>query len=128
VVGPAVGGPLDLIGHRRTGLLVPARDGVALAGAVAELAADEELRARYGEAARAEVQSRTWESVGDELIEHYRGVVARRGCLAEGELRRTVATGATGAPGAVPAVPAVPAAGAAAASAAAPAAGTAAAA
>jgi phosphatidylinositol alpha 1,6-mannosyltransferase len=128
VVGPAVGGPLDLIGHRRTGLLVPARDGVALAGAVAELAADEELRARYGEAARAEVQSRTWESVGDELIEHYRGVVARRGCLVEGELRRTVATGATGAPGAVPAVPAVPAAGAAAASAAAPAAGTAAAA
>jgi phosphatidylinositol alpha 1,6-mannosyltransferase len=79
VVGPAVGGPLDLIGHRRTGLLVPARDGAALARAVDELAADETLRARYGAAGRAEVRSRTWESVGDELLEHYAWVIAQRG-------------------------------------------------
>ncbi|SEL94485.1 glycosyltransferase family 4 protein [Streptacidiphilus jiangxiensis] len=79
VVGPALGGPLDLIGHHRTGLLVPARDGAALARAVAGLAADAPLRARYGAAGRAEVESRTWESVGDELIEHYRKVIAQRG-------------------------------------------------
>ncbi|WP_037604404.1 glycosyltransferase family 4 protein [Streptacidiphilus rugosus] len=77
VVGPAVGGPLDLIGHHRTGLLVRPRDGDALARAVAELAADPERRARYGAAGRAEVESRTWQSVGDELIEHYGQVVGR---------------------------------------------------
>lgn len=89
VVGPAVGGPLDLIGHRRTGLLVPARDGAALARAVGELAADEQVRARYGEAARAEVQARTWESVGDELIDHYRWVIAQRGGVVS-EVRQPV--------------------------------------
>ncbi|WP_063775040.1 glycosyltransferase family 4 protein [Streptacidiphilus anmyonensis] len=101
-IGPAVGGPLDLIGHRRTGLLVPARDGAALARAVSELAADELVRARYGEAARAEVQSRTWESVGDELIEHYRWVIAQRGRIV-GDVRRSDGQAATAA--AVPATP-----------------------
>ncbi|MEY9872421.1 phosphatidylinositol alpha 1,6-mannosyltransferase [Streptacidiphilus sp. MAP12-33] len=79
VVGPAVGGPLDLIGHRRTGLLVPARDGAALARAVGELAADPQVRARFGVAGRTDVEARTWESVGDELIDHYHRVMARRG-------------------------------------------------
>jgi phosphatidylinositol alpha 1,6-mannosyltransferase len=75
VVGPAVGGPLDLIAHQRTGFLVPPRDGTAVARAVEQLAADPELRARFGTAGRAEVESRTWQSVGDELIEHYRHVI-----------------------------------------------------
>lgn len=78
VIGPAVGGPLDLIGHRRTGLLVPARDREALAAAVRALAADAALRARYGAAGRAEVEHRTWESVGDLLLAHYAAVLAAR--------------------------------------------------
>ncbi|MEZ0066462.1 phosphatidylinositol alpha 1,6-mannosyltransferase [Streptacidiphilus sp. MAP12-20] len=77
VVGPAVGGPLDLIAHHRTGLLVPPRDGDAVARAVAELAADAARRARYGAAGRADVEARTWQSVGDELIGHYGQVLAR---------------------------------------------------
>ncbi|BAJ32600.1 putative glycosyltransferase [Kitasatospora setae KM-6054] len=76
VVAPAVGGPLDLVGHRRTGLLVAPRDAGAVARAVAELAASPELRARYGAAGRADVTDRTWEAVGDQLIEHYEEVLA----------------------------------------------------
>ncbi|MFC1412710.1 glycosyltransferase family 4 protein [Streptacidiphilus sp. N1-12] len=76
VVGPAVGGPLDLVAHRRTGLLVQPKDVRAVTAAVATLAADPALRARYGEAARTEVAGRTWESVGDQLIDHYGAVLA----------------------------------------------------
>ncbi|MEE1788851.1 glycosyltransferase family 1 protein [Streptomyces sp. SP17BM10] len=76
VVGPAAGGPLDLVAHHRTGLLVPPRDGAAVARAVAALAADPELRAAYGRAGRADVTARTWESVGDLLLRHYAEVLA----------------------------------------------------
>ncbi|WP_082119283.1 glycosyltransferase family 4 protein [Saccharothrix sp. ST-888] len=76
VVAPAVGGPLDLVGHHRTGLLVAPRDGTALARAVAELAADPARRAAYGRAGRADVTARTWEAVGDRLLEHYRAALA----------------------------------------------------
>ncbi|MFC8447528.1 glycosyltransferase family 4 protein [Kitasatospora sp. NPDC057223] len=76
VVGPAAGGPLDLVGHRRTGLLVPPRDGRAVTAAVAALAADAELRAAYGQAGRADVTARTWEAVGDLLLRHYAEVIA----------------------------------------------------
>ncbi|MEZ0093336.1 glycosyltransferase family 4 protein [Streptacidiphilus sp. EB129] len=79
VVGPAVGGPLDLIGHHRTGLLVPPRDARAVAVAVAALVGDPATRERYGVAGRAEVAGRTWESVGDQLIEHYREILAEQG-------------------------------------------------
>ncbi|MFB7906729.1 glycosyltransferase family 4 protein [Kitasatospora sp. NPDC056076] len=76
VIGPAAGGPLDLVSHHRTGLLVPPRDGAAVARAVAELAADPARRARYGQAGRAEVTARTWEAVGDLLLRHYAEVLA----------------------------------------------------
>ncbi|MFI6157156.1 glycosyltransferase family 4 protein [Kitasatospora sp. NPDC051170] len=76
VIGPAAGGPLDLVGHHRTGLLVPPRDGAAIARAVAELAADPERRAGYGLAGRADVTARTWEAVGDLLLGHYAEVLA----------------------------------------------------
>jgi len=75
VVAPAVGGPLDLVEQGRTGYLVPPRNGAALAGAVAELAADVALRRKYGAAARNAVQGRTWAAVGDELIDHYRAAI-----------------------------------------------------
>jgi phosphatidylinositol alpha 1,6-mannosyltransferase len=75
VVGPAVGGPLDLVAHRRTGLLVQPRNARAVTDAVVALAADPAARARFGEAARAEVAGRTWESVGDQLIDHYSEVL-----------------------------------------------------
>ncbi|GAA4792896.1 glycosyltransferase family 1 protein [Streptomyces ziwulingensis] len=83
VVAPAAGGPLDLVDHGRTGLLVPPDDPGALRDAVRALACDPELRAAYGTAARAAVEGRTWAAVGDRLIEHYTDVLAgRRAVLA----------------------------------------------
>ncbi|MFI1727116.1 glycosyltransferase family 4 protein [Streptomyces sp. NPDC020489] len=78
VVAPATGGPLDLVAHGRTGLLVPPRDAAALRDAVWALAADPGLRAAYGAAGRATVEGRTWEAVGDQLLGHYAGVLTTR--------------------------------------------------
>ncbi|MEU9667999.1 glycosyltransferase family 1 protein [Streptomyces bobili] len=78
VVAPAAGGPLDLVAHGRTGLLVPPRDAGAVRDAVAALAADPALRTAYGDAGRATVEGRTWAAVGDQLIGHYGDVLAAR--------------------------------------------------
>ncbi|GHB64079.1 GDP-mannose-dependent alpha-mannosyltransferase [Streptomyces viridiviolaceus] len=78
VVAPAAGGPLDLVTHGRTGLLVPPRDAAAVRDAVRALAADPGLRAAYGAAGRATVEGRTWAAVGDQLIGHYADVLASR--------------------------------------------------
>ncbi|MEV5971289.1 glycosyltransferase family 1 protein [Streptomyces sp. NPDC051921] len=82
VVAPAAGGPLDLVAHRRTGLLVPPEDPDALRDAVASLAAAPALRTAYGAAGRAAVERRTWEAVGDELIGHYLEVLRERTAVA----------------------------------------------
>ncbi|MEU5396366.1 glycosyltransferase family 4 protein [Streptomyces tibetensis] len=78
VVAPAAGGPLDLVAHGHTGLLVPPHDATAVRDAVRSLAADAGLRAGYGAAGRATVEGRTWAAVGDRLIEHYTQVLAGR--------------------------------------------------
>lgn len=78
VVAPAVGGPLDLVVHGRTGFLVPPRDAAAVRDAVRSLAADPGLRASYGAAGRATVEGRTWAAVGDQLIGHYADVLTGR--------------------------------------------------
>jgi len=58
VVASAVGGLLDLIEPERTGLLVPAGDAGALAGALRRLFSDPMLAARLGEAAQTQVRQR----------------------------------------------------------------------
>ncbi|MFC8311387.1 glycosyltransferase family 4 protein [Streptomyces olivaceus] len=78
VVAPAAGGPLDLVAHGRTGLLVLPRDADAVRDAVWSLSADPALRAAYGAAGRAAVEQRTWAAVGDRLIGHYTDVLAAR--------------------------------------------------
>lgn len=78
VVAPAAGGPLDLVAHGRTGLLVPPRDADAVRDAVTSLAADPALRTAYGTAGRATVEGRTWAAVGDQLLGHYADVLAAR--------------------------------------------------
>ncbi|MEF9881724.1 glycosyltransferase [Streptomyces sp. P9-A4] len=82
VIAPAAGGPLDLVDHGRTGILVPPGDPSALRTAVASLAASPELRAAYGLAGRAAVEGRTWEALGDELIGHYLEVLRERTAVA----------------------------------------------
>ncbi|OQR59326.1 glycosyl transferase family 1 [Streptomyces maremycinicus] len=78
VIAPAAGGPLDLVAHGRTGLLVPPRDADVVRDTVAALAADPARRAAYGAAGRATVEGRTWAAVGDRLIGHYEDVLAAR--------------------------------------------------
>ncbi|MER5452499.1 glycosyltransferase family 1 protein [Streptomyces sp. NPDC002764] len=78
VVAPAVGGPLDLVAHERTGLLVPPHDADAVRDAVRSLVTDPERRFLFGATARATVEGRTWAAVGDQLIGHYADVLAAR--------------------------------------------------
>lgn len=85
VVAPAIGGPTDLITHGRTGLLVPPGDSAAVADAVMLLAESPRLRVDMGRAGRAAVEGRTWEAVGDLLLDHYAEVLAERaGQVTEG--------------------------------------------
>ncbi|MFF5089514.1 glycosyltransferase family 4 protein [Streptomyces niveus] len=78
VVAPAAGGPIDLVDHGRTGLLVPPHDARAVTGAVRDLQAAPELRASYGRTARATVEGRTWAAIGDQLLDHYAEVLGER--------------------------------------------------
>jgi phosphatidylinositol alpha 1,6-mannosyltransferase len=75
VVAPAAGGPMDLVTPGATGALVPPGDAAAIAAAVATLGGDRRRLREYGRAARASVAQRSWSAVGDELIDHYRGVL-----------------------------------------------------
>ncbi len=87
VVAPAVGGPLDLVDHGRTGLLYDPAEPGALRHRVAELTVADDAwqrRALYGEAAVAKVAGRSWRALVDQLLDHYRDAVdiaARRGVL-----------------------------------------------
>ncbi|MBT2394148.1 glycosyltransferase family 1 protein [Streptomyces sp. ISL-1] len=82
VIAPAAGGPLDLVDHGRTGLLVEPRDVGAVQSAVATLAGSPELRAAYGLAGRAAVEGRTWAVIGDLLLDHYAEVLGARTAVA----------------------------------------------
>jgi len=75
VVAPAAGGPLDLVDHGVTGILVPPGSAPELAAAVARLAADPGLRAEQGRAARQRVLTRDWSVIGDTLTSHYEAVL-----------------------------------------------------
>jgi phosphatidylinositol alpha 1,6-mannosyltransferase len=76
VVAPAIGGPRDLIEHESTGLLYRPGDSADMATQVGRLLTDELLHARISRAAHSWVQGRTWEALGDQLLEHHRLVTA----------------------------------------------------
>lgn len=76
VVAPAVGGPLDLVEHGRTGLLYDPAERSSLRRDVEALAEDPSLRASLAAAALRAVARRSWASVVDELVaDHYAAVV-----------------------------------------------------
>jgi len=79
VLAPACGGPLDLVRHGENGWLWVADDPAMLRDQVASLAADPALRETMRLQARASVLGRTWERVGDDLLGHYRAVIAGAG-------------------------------------------------
>ena len=79
VVAPAAGGPLDLVDHRRTGLLYDPATGASMRRAVSRLAWDPALRRSLAEAAYEQVRTRSWAQVVAELVEqHYAAVVRSR--------------------------------------------------
>ncbi|MEV0012444.1 glycosyltransferase family 1 protein [Streptomyces sp. NPDC051840] len=82
VVAPAAGGPLDLVAHGSTGLLVPPHDADAVRDAVAALVADPARAEAFGRTARATVEGRTWTAVGDQLLGHYDEVLGGRTAVA----------------------------------------------
>ncbi len=82
VVAPAAGGPLDLVTPGRTGVLYDPDSVSELRAAVMRLAANRELRNEYGANARAEVESRTWDTVSDQLMGHLESVVSSRSRVA----------------------------------------------
>lgn len=78
VIGPLAGGPRDLIAHCRTGFLLdPDQFEAGLPGAL-EALRDPATRARFGGSGLAWVRTRTWASVCDELLGHYRAAVGER--------------------------------------------------
>ncbi|WP_188586701.1 glycosyltransferase family 4 protein [Gordonia jinhuaensis] len=77
VIGPDAGGPRDLIGHCRTGYLLPVEDFSQRLGPAIDVLADDVIRAGFGAAARRSVAERTWPAICDELLDHYRTVIAR---------------------------------------------------
>lgn len=74
VVAPDQGGPRDLVTPMHTGLLLPVPEFVErLPAAVDHLLAQ---RTRYAVQARRAVLHRTWPSICEQLMEHYRAVTA----------------------------------------------------
>jgi phosphatidylinositol alpha 1,6-mannosyltransferase len=78
VVAPAAGGLPDLVRHGGNGYLWRADDPRELRAAVAALIESPEERAAMAARARASVADRTWQALGDELLGHYRAVLAGR--------------------------------------------------
>ena len=76
VVAAAAGGPLDLVRHQDNGWLWAGDDPDELAALVERLDANRAEIARVARRARASVTGSTWARVGDELIQHYRSVIA----------------------------------------------------
>jgi phosphatidylinositol alpha 1,6-mannosyltransferase len=76
VIGPAIGGPIDLITPGVTGTLVPPENADAIVEAARPLIADLELRQAYGKAAREFVAGRDWASTVEQLVRYYEAAIA----------------------------------------------------
>jgi phosphatidylinositol alpha 1,6-mannosyltransferase len=76
-VGPASGGPLDLIRPGETGLLFDPRRTGSLREAVAQMLADPGGRLAMAAAGHRRVQHRTWPAVVDDLVDRHYAEVLR---------------------------------------------------
>jgi phosphatidylinositol alpha 1,6-mannosyltransferase len=91
-VGPAAGGPLDLIRPGVTGLLFEPGEPGSLRQAVAQMLDDPARRQAMAEAGQRRVQTRTWPAVVDDLVnKHYAEVLqeAAAQALTRGSQART---------------------------------------
>lgn len=84
IVATDVGGNREIVGHERTGVLVPSEDPQALAGAMLSLLEDPDARARLGEAGRLwALENATLES----MHERYMALYEKRRAGATGAVR-----------------------------------------
>jgi phosphatidylinositol alpha 1,6-mannosyltransferase len=74
-VAPRAGGPLDVIAEGVDGLFYEPGSAADLTAAVMSLVADPSWRHEMGASARRAVLGRSWESVNDRLLAHYRAVI-----------------------------------------------------
>jgi phosphatidylinositol alpha 1,6-mannosyltransferase len=74
VIGPDTGGPVDLIEHGITGLLIDTADAHELLEAVATLRNHSSLDLMQL-AARKSVEHRTWDYINSQLISHYQDAI-----------------------------------------------------
>lgn len=85
VVATGVDGVPEIVVPGETGLLVPAEDAVALAGALDRLASDADLGMRLGDAGRTRAHSFGLDTMVDTLLARYQvSAVRRRGTFAAG--------------------------------------------
>lgn len=78
VVAPRAGGPVDVVDDGIAGHLYRPGDGADLAAYVDGLVGDDLGRRRMGLAARRSVRGRSWRSINDALLGHYREVIEER--------------------------------------------------
>ncbi|SDD44609.1 glycosyltransferase family 4 protein [Actinokineospora iranica] len=78
VIAPDAGGPRDLVDHGRTGFLLDPDQFAARLRPTVDRLTDALLRRRMGAAGRADVLSRTWGAVCEELLGHYHEVTVGR--------------------------------------------------
>jgi phosphatidylinositol alpha 1,6-mannosyltransferase len=78
VITAASGGPLDLVRHGDNGWLWGGDDPAVLAALVSTLRTDRRELTAAAQRSRASVVTRTWSRIGDDLIGHYRQVIAAR--------------------------------------------------
>lgn len=76
VVAPAVGGPLDLVEHGRSGFLFDPDVRGDLARWVTEIVESPTLREAMGQAGPAMVAGRSWDSLTTQLVGHYERAIA----------------------------------------------------
>jgi glycosyltransferase involved in cell wall biosynthesis len=86
IVATAVGGVPETIEHERTGLLVPAHDPSALAGALRQLINDAALVRRLGENARAAALAYTPDDYRRQLVGIYGEVIAAAMACSKGSV------------------------------------------
>jgi len=78
VVAPKSGGPIDVVDEGTAGFLYEPGNGEHLASYVRTLVADPMLRQRMALAARRSVEGRSWASVNDLLVRHYREAIVEK--------------------------------------------------
>ncbi|HET9657401.1 MAG TPA: glycosyltransferase family 1 protein [Kineosporiaceae bacterium] len=76
VVAPAAGGLLDLVTDGRNGRLYAPGSAQQLRRAVVDLVTDDARRREMGLAARASVEGRSWEAIGDAYLAHCEEILA----------------------------------------------------